>query len=315
MPTRGLLFGLLAITVSCSSTTPPKPESPPEDRPRRMAPLAACLTRLPPRKGAPGAVYAVPEEQYWKFVFPSFDEGTRKLPAGALACTGDNVLGDPLLKDGEPIKGSWPLKVEGGELASGSGGDRLKLVWLKTHKFADGTVGGPIAMTRAVDEFGEVYAIGVYRGKPEKTRLSIERIGSELVASATNEGCVGRPPNTPCETKQTLLIGRRGILKTVAELSLEKVEYRDNTEPGTLGKMEYHLTTTPKYMPSGIKVLEQIRVNDEKGRPMRKAELERLFTLNGDKAMTESDLPLWPRVIPGGMASATAAAAPKSSAP
>lgn len=275
-----------------------------------MAPLAACLTRLPPRKTTGGAMRAIPEEQYWKFIFPSFDEGKSQLPNGALACTGDRILNDSALKDGEPVRGGWPLKIEGGDIAFGGGGDRLRLVWLRSHKFADGTMGGAIAMTRVVDEFAEVYAIGVYRGKPDKTRLGIERIGSELIAYALDEGCIGRPANTPCETKQTLFVGRRGTLKRVAELSLERVEYRDNTEPGTLGKMEYHLTTTPKYLPSGLKVLEQIRVNDEKGRPMRKAELERLFTLAGDQPMIESDLPLWPRVIPG----AVVAAKPATSA-
>lgn len=256
---------------------------------------------------------AIPEEQYWKFIFPTFDEGKNQLPSGALACTGDAVLSDPALAGGEPLRGGWPLKVEGGDVGFGGGGDRLRLVWLKTHKFSDGTVGGPIAMTRAVDEFAEVYAIGVYRGKPDKTRLGIERIGTELIAAALDEGCIGRAPNTSCETKQTLFIGRRGTLRKIAELSLERVEYRDNTEPGTLGKMEYHLTTTPKYLPTGLKVLEQIRVLDEKGRPMRKAELERLFTLAGDQPMVESDLPLWPRVIPGGTATTTTAAAPKPS--
>lgn len=309
------LFGLGVVTMvaACSSTPPPSQNL--EDRPRRMAPLAACLTRLPPRKTSGGAVRAIPEEQYWKFIFPAFDEGKNQLPNGALACTGDPVLNDPGLQGAEPLHGGWPLKVEGGDVGFGGGGDRLRLVWLKTHKFADGTVAGPIAMTRAVDEFAEVYAIGIHRGKPDKTRLGIERIGAELVAAALDEGCVGRAPNTPCETKQTLFVGRRGVLKRVAEISLERVEYRDNTEPGTLGKMEYHLTSTPKYLPTGLKVLEQIRVNDEKGRPMRKAELERLFTLAGDQPMTESDLPLWPRVFPAAPTTASAAPAPKSSAP
>jgi hypothetical protein len=297
------LFGLAVVTavVACSSTPPPAQNL--EDRPRRMAPLAACLTRLPPRKGSAGAMRAIPEEQYWKFVFPMFDEGKNELPRGALACTGDKILDDPLLKDGEPLRGAWPEKVEGGDVGFGGGGDRLRLVWLKSHKFADGTVGGAIAMTRAVDDFAEVYAIGVYRGRPDKTRLGIERIGAELVPYALNEGCTGRAPNTPCETVQTMFVGRRGTLHRVAEVALERVEYRDNTEPGTLGRMEYHLTTTPKYLPTGLRVLEQIKVLDEKGRPMRKAELERLFTINGSKPMQESDLPLWPRVIPGGAAS------------
>lgn len=300
------LLGLAVVTViaACASS-PPEAKTPPEDRPRRMAPLAACLTRLPPKKGPAGATRAISEEQYWKFVFPSFDEGKNELPRGALACTGDKVLDDPILRDGEPVRGGWPAKIEGGDVGYGGGGDRLKLVWLKSHKFADGTVGGAIAMTRAVDDFAEVYAIGAYRGRPDKTRLGIERIGGELVPYALNEGCVGRAPNTPCETVQTLFVGRRGTLHRVAEIALERVEYRDNTEPGTLGRMEYHLSTTPKYLPTGLRVLEQIKVLDEKGRPMRKAELERLFTIDGAKPMQESDLPLWPRVLPGGAASAT----------
>jgi hypothetical protein len=53
------------------------------------------------------------------------------------------------------------------------------------------------------------------------------------------------------------------------------------------------------YKPDGVHLTEQIQANDESGRPLRKAEVERVFLLD-DRSGTLAALepPLWDRFVP-----------------
>jgi len=284
---------VLAVTTGCGGGGAP-PRS--EDFARKSAPIPACIVRLPPRKGT-GFVRNLREEQYWKVVYPEHDSTENKLPAGALACTGNKVLSDPILEGGEPWRGSWPLKIEEGDVVFGGGGDRLKAVWLRSHKFADGTAGGALAIVRTQEDYAEVYAVGAFRGRSDKTKISIERMGGEVVVSVTDDGCTGHAQGASCETMLTIFLPRKGRLLPVIRLPLERIAFAESSEPGIIGPTEYHLTTAPSFIPSGVKVLEQVRARDERARVLRKAELERVYVLQ-DERMVPSDDPLWPRIYP-----------------
>jgi hypothetical protein len=298
-----LLVG--AVVVAACASPQPRPKL--EEQVRKVAPIPACVSRLEGRGLSPGVARGLTTDQYWKLLFPSYDESARRLPPRAVACTGDDVLGDPLLTGATARP---PSEVEP---LFGSGGDRLKVVWLRTHVFADGTTGGPIALVRALGDDAELYAVGVVRAHPERVRLGVERIGGELLVTVHEDSCAGRAAGTACETRLRLLSPHRGNLHAVASIALERVELATGTEPGVPGRVEYHLTTTPKYMPNGLRLVEQVRVTDLAGRPLRKAELERLLTPRGAKPMAESEEALWGRVVPRASATAPATSAPSGS--
>jgi hypothetical protein len=242
------------------------------------------------------------EEQVLKLVFPQFDEEHRSLPAQALACTGRPVFDDPLLAGGTSAHGTWPFAEQDGDVLYGSGGDHLKIVWLKVLSFADGTSGGPIAIVRSSERFGEVLAVGVYRGRQDRVHLATQRIGSDLLVTAQEDACVGRKQGEPCENRMTVLLPRMGRLSRAAEIPIERVAYGagegEKGERGATGTLEYRLTTSADYKPDGIHLVEQIKVNDDEGRELRKAELERLFALDDVKGtMAPSEAPLWDRVV------------------
>lgn len=302
----------LAAVAACG-TPQSRPRS--EDRVRRVAPLPACVMRIPPRRANSVAARALAEDQYWKLIFPDFDLSAHHLADRTLACTGENVLDDPRLAGGTATRGGWPLEVQEGDITYGSGGDRLKVIWLRSHRFADGTVGGALALTRVLEDVAEVYSVGVYRGVPDKTKFGVERLGGEILVTAQDEGCLNHGPNDPCETRLSLFLPRRGGLHDIAEVPLERVAFATGTEPGVVGRIEYHLTTSPKYIPTGLKLLEQVQVKDDHGRVLRKAELERLYAVDAEKPMQQSDLPLWPRIYPGASGSASASAVAAAPAP
>jgi hypothetical protein len=123
-------------------------------------------------------------------------------------------------------------------------------------------------------------------------------MGSDLLVTAAENDCTGRNAGDPCENRLTVFLPRGGTLARVADIPIERVAYAGQTERGATGRLQYRLTTAATYGDDGIHLVEQIRVSDEDGRELRKAELERLFAIDDVKGtMTPSEPPLWDRVV------------------
>jgi hypothetical protein len=297
------VFGLASGIFSASGcgATEERPRT--EDDARQLAPLPACLVELTSaRAGAEkagpkgpvrteGVVKSLSEDQIWRLVYPSYDPERHALPQDAVACTGR-----PILRDKELTGGHSSGVVQEGDISLGGGGDRLKLAWLRSVTFDDGTVGGALALIRSYASTAEVYAVGAFRGRP-KTVFTLERIGPEVVAVAQDDGCAVRKAGTDCETPVTVFLPRFGALDKVARFSQERIAYASGLEPGVRGLVEYRLSSAAQYLDGGIRVLEQVLVRDELGRELRKAELERAYTFGPDGTMLVSDDSLWSRVV------------------
>ncbi len=294
----GLPVVASAVLMLAGCAAPPKRPLV-EDQTRRVTPLPACVQYLPARRAATaGTMRNLREEQVVRLVFPQFDEDKRALPQGAIACTGRPVFDDPLLAGGTPIRGSWPFVEQDGDVLYGSGGDHLKLVWLKFLTFPDATVGGPVAIVRSNERFGEVLAVGVYRGRPDRVQLATQRMGSDLLVTAQENACVGRKPGEGCENHLTVMLPRLGRLARAADIPIERVAYGGEGEKGVTGQLEFRLTTSADYKADGIHLVEQIKVKDDTGLQLRSSELERLFALDDIKGtMAPNEPPLWDRVV------------------
>jgi hypothetical protein len=294
--TKSLLVAAVAVGAAC---TEPAKRPLLEDQTRRVAPLPACIMYLPSRRAATaGTLRKLKEEQIVKLVFPQFDEDKRTLAKGAPACTTRPILDDPVLSGGAPVRGGWPMVEQEGDVLYGSGGDRIKIVWLRVLAWQDGTVGGPIAIVRPNERFAELFAVGTYRGRAERVQLATRRMGDDLLVTAQEDACAGRKPGEACENRMTVFLPRSGILLRAAEIPIERVAYVGSGERGATGTLEYRLTTSADYKPDGIHLVEQIRVTDDNGRELRKAELERVFALDDVKGtMAPSEAPLWDRVV------------------
>jgi hypothetical protein len=236
------------------------------------------------------------EEEIAKLIFPTFDEEKRKLPKGAVSCTGRPLLDDPVLAGGAPIRGG-EFVLQEGDFTYGSGGDRIKVVWLKMLGWPDGTVGGPLAIVRSNERFAELFAVAAYRGRADRAKLGTERMGTEFLVTAEDDECSGRKPGAGCETRMTLFLPRQGSLGRVVDVPVEKVAYVARAERGASGTLEYTLTSAATYKDDGIHLIEQVRVKDESGAQIRKAEAERLFAFDGTGQLSSTDAPLWDHVL------------------
>lgn len=291
---RLLLAPLVCALAACSSAPT---QSTLYEEARLMAPPPACITRLPIRPSGK-AVRSLKEAEYWELVFPSFEKPRQALPDRAVACQGRAVFDDPLFKGATRVA-SYPAPVSEGDVMIGSGGDRLRVVWMRTHRDADGLEVGPLALVRAKDDFGEVYAVGVYKGRTPRPFFRLERIGYEVVVSVSDEDCTRQDykPGTPCESTQGIYLPRKGVLVNLATFSTERRAFVSRGETGSTGLVEYHLTASPKFEEKGVRLSEAILAVDEGGRELRHSEIERIFMLN-DIRLVPSEEPLWPRIFP-----------------
>jgi hypothetical protein len=288
-----LVFAVSATgAVGCTeSTRPPRTE----DDARSMAPVPACIEPLPARTGTAGTMRNLREDQYWQLVFPAYDTTNHTLANDSLACTGTSVFDDPIFAGG--TTNGTPIGIKDGDVLYGSGGDRLRIVFMRTHHWPDGSEAGPIALVRTKEDFAEVYAVGAYRRATTHTTFQAERVGTEYLVTATDDGCVGLPRTTACETKVSLLLPRFGRLVPVASIATERRAYASGSEPGIGGQIEYRLTSSPQYTADGVKLFEQVEATDSAGRVIHKTELERMLVLRDGK-MDSSAESIWGRVFP-----------------
>jgi hypothetical protein len=283
----------MAVAAGCNETLP---RSPTGDLSRRLAPPPACILRLPSRSTQAASTRNIPEEAWWSVVFPNYDARDHALPEHSLTCQGRDVFASSAFDGGSVRGGSWPLKVEDGDIVMGTGVNKIRLLWLRTHTYSDGTSAGPLVLARVLESNVEVYSVGAYRGSTDRTKLKLERMGNEILPSAQSDGCLNRKDKSPCTTDLRVFIPIRGELKSAASIPLERITYSAAGEPGTVGPIEYRLISTPSFEPGGIRLVEQVAALDEQGRDLRKAELERMLRATAD-GFEASEGSLWERMF------------------
>ena len=331
-----LILGAFSGIGCTESQRPPRIE----DEARKMTPIPACIMRLPPRSTGRGFVRNLAWYQYWDMVFPAtqfqppnapqssgppwgFEKRPKDAAAaaalqqegkapdedqldyllhqGSLTCTGRDIFSDAVFKGGDSGKG-WPRVIEDRDIMFGSGGDRLKILWMRTHRWADGSEAGPLALVRTHEDYAELYALGAFRGQPphrdgDHPFFQLERMGTEPIVTAEDDGCVGADVTAPCENTLSLFLPRKGELVNAVTISLEQRAYGLNSEPGMYGRFEYRGTTTPKFMDGSIRLLDQVTVKDDAGRVVHKADRYRTLILKDNQLV--GDLPpLFPALYP-----------------
>jgi hypothetical protein len=272
-------------------------------------PVPICLKPLE-RHGGAGVVSSLKPEDYWGLVLPSFDAGALTVDRTSPDCSGRSVFERPELAEAEGVR-TGPLPVKPDDAVVTPGPDALRIVWLRTHKFADGTAAGPIALARPREGYAEVYATGFYRGRLEDSRFAVERMGPRFVVTAGDEGCSGVKPNQSCESAFTVMLMNAGQLVPSAHFALDRIAYR--SAPGASGAAQFRLTATPVFAPQSIRVIEQVVVRDETQGVIRKSDLERVFRLEPGGRLVPNADSLWTQVAGESPTPANPPPAPPSS--
>jgi hypothetical protein len=261
-----------------------------EDNARRVVPVPICVKPL--ERSATGVSKVEPED-YWKMVLPGFDGASATVDAGSMNCAGRPAFSESDLLQAEgPRTGSLPAKPDHAVVTPGP--DGFRVVWLRTFQFADGSSSGPLALVRPREGYAEVYGTGTYRGKLKNTRFSLERMGSRLLVTATNEGCAEVKPGQSCETSFDVFLLTQGRLGKGASFALDRIDYRPF--PGLPGLAKFRLTATPVFQERAMRVVEQVEVQDQNQSTVRKSDLERVFKLGQSGELKPSAPSLWSEV-------------------
>ncbi|RYZ08186.1 MAG: hypothetical protein EOO73_08980 [Myxococcales bacterium] len=295
MKPSGLVIGAIAAlsSLSCAGAVE---SSKMEDRARRTVPVPICIQ---PLERSTSGVSKVEPADYWRMVLPSFDAGSSTVDAGAQDCAGRAAFSEQELLGAEgPRAGSLPAKPDHAVVTPGP--DGFRVVWLRTFEFSDGSSAGPLALVRSREGYAEVYGTGTLRSRLKTTRFSLERMGSRILVTATDEGCGEVKPGQGCETAFTVYVLGGGRLTRAAALPLDRIDYRPF--PGLPGLSKYRLTATPVFQDKGMRVVEQVLVQDPNQGTVRKSDLERLFKLAPSGKLEASVPSLWTQVAGGDVA-------------
>jgi hypothetical protein len=269
-----------------------------EDRARRTVPVPICVQ---PLERSTSGVSKVDPQDYWKMVLPAFDSASATVDSGSPDCAGRPAFSEADLLQAEgPRTGSLPAKPEHAVVTPGA--DGFRIVWLRTFQFADGSSAGPLALVRPREGYAEVYGTGAFRGKLKTTRLGLERMGSRILVTATDEGCAEAKPGQSCETSFTVFVLGAGRLNKAASLPLDRVDYRPFG--GLPGLAKYRLTATPVFQERAMRVVEQVVVQDQNQGTVRKSDLERIFRLAPNGSLEPSAPSLWTQVAGDAVSSA-----------
>jgi hypothetical protein len=303
MARAALAVGGALLLASCAGAVE---SSKLEDGARRTVPVPICLKPLP-RHGSIGVMATLKPEDYWSTLLPSFDASAGTVDRTSADCSGRQLLGGPELLQVEGPR-TGPVKVGEGDATVTPGPDGFKIVWLRTHRLTGGDAAGLLALMRAKEAYAEVYAVGMHRANPARTRFAFERLGPEILVTATDEGCTGVKPNQPCETMLTTYLMRSGELVPGARFAIDRIMY--GPAAGVSGNAQYRLTAAPVFQERSIRVVEQIVVRDAAQGEIRKSDLERTFSLSNRSAFVASTESLWSQVTGGGKAPAASPAPP-----
>ncbi len=268
-----------------------------EDTARRMAPIPICI-RPYAQQYRGGGVPNLGPGDYWGIVMRNYDPTQGTLDRNAPDCSGRYVLSGQDLGQAEGPR-TGLIRATEPDTVFGQAQGGFKIVWLRTHKFVDGTAAGPLALLRPKEQFAEVYGVGLYRGRADKSRFALERLGPDLVVTASDEGCPAARANESCETALTVFLLTGGRLHPGAKVSLDRVQFGTGAPVGVAGMVQYHLTATPLFDETAFRVSERVSVMDGAQRELRRAELERTFVRRNRTDLVPSANSLWAQVIAG----------------
>ncbi len=281
-------LGLLVAALGAAGCAQPTVSKSP-DSSRTLAPVPACVRNLSRGTTEAGYVQQLPEKELWTFVVPELAQG--QPTSSTTACNGEPVFASEALRGATPQADA----IEEGRITYGGGANRLKIAWLRTHRVEGGFEAGPLALIRTLEGRSEVYGVGSYRGDPEKSRFSLERLGDEVVVTAVSDGCAAENPAVACDTELTVFLPSSGRLDPIAQIGLERVRQARGIEPGVRGSLRFRFVSSPAYEKDGIHLIEEVSVTDEAGRDLRRAEFERILYLEGATVEPSAES-LWDRL-------------------
>jgi hypothetical protein len=277
-----LVLGVSLASFACGSHVP---RAGAEDVARSMVPVPICLERLP-RAGDGGNLVALEEAEYWTLLLPGLT-GADSDRSGLVDCSGRR-LPEQLWVDA-----AKPRLARVAPAIVSPAADGMKVVWLPSHQRTAKRVAGVLALTRAVDAYFEVYALGAHEGLATGTRFGVERMGPDLVLTATEESCLAPKPGPDdaprCRATTIVHSIRSGRLRLLGGFPVQ--DFGTTSDLGG-SDLELRFSASVDFADDAVLLNERLSVLDPVHGEVRSSELSRRLVVLDD-ALVASAPSLW----------------------
>lgn len=244
-----------------------------------------------------------------------WDPATRRATSPAVDCTGAQVRWDApaqLCSDaGAALQLVADRPIGPDDVVVSQLGERLRLVWVVTNRFANGDGLGPAAVVEVWPYRLVVRALGHLRMNAVRPRLRLEKIGTTELLVAEGETCASADPASCHRDVRIMpLVGERYVPTTVVDAGGACVSPalfhlgREELEPLSSGwRRRYRLDATVSFGLTSATLHEQVVVNDfdprhpnTPPRPYRRAESDAELRFDGTR-FTSGGASLWKRML------------------
>jgi hypothetical protein len=188
-----------------------------------------------------------------------------------------------------------------------------RLVWVMTHRFANGDGYGPVALVRIYPRGLAVEAIGPLRLRRERVGLELWRIGGREIMVAQGETCHDKKDAGSCHRAANVLVLRKHAFldppitypdgQCIDVPWIELVRQANLPIEGGWNR-HFEITSSLSHDERYFVITEQLRVEDSDPdqpdvppRPFRKADTERFIHLE-EGALHTRQHPMWPKALP-----------------
>jgi hypothetical protein len=231
-------------------------------------------------------------------------------------CTGRPIRWEPRTSEmcsGENVESEAPLlsPMSRDAVVERSLGGGNYLLWVVTHRFANGDGFGPLALARRVPNGIEVEALGGLRMRTERVNLELWMIQHEAVVVASGESCRHEGPDS-CQRTARLLVHKGAALldpplldpsgRCLQEGSIEMARRHEQTLPSGL-RRSFELTSAVSHDARFVVIEERLVVRDIDPsspllppREVQHVEANRFVTVQDGRLFSKQH-PLWTRAL------------------
>lgn len=272
-----------------------------------------CRMSLPQEGGAPRPLRP---SDWMKLMLITRNEGNGVY--AQTACTGERIIHQPLPTSCE-VQTPDPGVAEPVPLGEHSVTEHLlpegrRLVWVMTHRFANGDGFGPIGAITFDRKYAYVGSIGFLRLRPTRVDLDLWEIGSRVVLRGEGETCADQRNASTCRRATNLLVYNKQRFHAVPMRRtdtnecidapwVERVREADLTLDNGWNR-HMVITASVTHDQRYVVITEHVDVKDTDPkhtdippRDVRKIDTERFIHVRGPNLFTRQP-PLWPRIIP-----------------
>jgi hypothetical protein len=188
-----------------------------------------------------------------------------------------------------------------------------RIVWVATHRFANGEGFGPVAIVRILNNGLEVESIGNLRLRMERVDLQLWAIEQSKVLVAAGEICTKKGDASSCHRAiNTLVMNDKALLNPpityksgrCIDAPWVEVKRTEDLPLETGWNRHFEITSTVSHDKRYLVITEQVRVEesdpnapDIPAREVRRIDTERFIHVEGPQLVTRQH-PLWPRILP-----------------